>query len=107
MSNQSKKNTHGKVINRRTATERDNSDFLLGDFNVETSKGLQFLKMINEDNLTKESIQGICEFFSKLTGQPVLRDYKRRKALLIKWIDENYDNCLHYAKYLVFECTPL
>lgn len=94
------------IINRRTATEAANSNHLQGNFDAGNSKGLDLLRSITDDNLTKKSILTVCLALSGLIKKPLLRDYKRRKTLLIKWIDDNYEQCALYMPYLSFELIP-
>lgn len=102
-----KKSDNTNIINRRTATEKDNSIHLLGDFDVQKSKGLKLLRMITSHDLTKDSILAICLTLSICIDKRLPRDYKRRKNLLVKWIDTYYDLCLPYVLNLSFEFTPV
>lgn len=102
-----RKNRKGNEINRRTYSEKFFSNYLQGDFVAEGSNGQKLLRMVTEQNLTLESIKIICMMLSKFIDKPVTRNDKRRKVLLIKWLDTNYDACLPYMSQLSFEVEPV
>lgn len=94
------------TINRRTTTEKDNSDYLLGDFDVLNSNGMKLLRIISPQELTKDSILAVCLTLKYCIDKPLPRDYIRRKSLLIKWLDSYYDLCLPYIQNFSFEFRP-
>lgn len=93
-----------KMKNRGNSSEKETADYLQGSFNVQNSKGLDLLKSISNEDLKNESIEDLCRILSILINKPFTRNSKRRKALMIKWIDDYYDLCEPYVNQLSFIC---
>ena len=68
---------------------------LLGDFKVEGSMGQQLIERITgHKDLRRESLQSLTTFLSVLINVRVPRDYRRKKPLLVKWLNEHYHEIL-------------
>jgi hypothetical protein len=70
--------------------EKDISDDHQAGFMPQGSRGEQFLrKMVPQGALTSHSLEALAKVFSAISGVPFHRDYTRRRALMIKWFNDN------------------
>lgn len=90
--------------NRGNSSEKETADFLQGSFIVQNSKGLDLLKSISNEDLKNKSIENLCCILSIFINKPFPRNFRRRKSLMIKWIDDYYDLCEPYVNQLQFVC---
>ena len=76
---------------RAAYSERERTQFLLGDFRAQGSEGLKFLESLCPFALTRSALISLATVLSELINVPLDRDIKRKKELLIKWFDVNID----------------
>lgn len=85
--------TARRVKDRRNCTERDITQLHLGEFEPEESPGLQLaMEFLDGCPCASQSLSIIAHLLGEMIQNPVPRDYTRKKALLIKWFDENCDD---------------
>ena len=89
--------------------EREIADLRLGTFIAEGSRGMQLLQRIYpRGELTRRSLYSFASLLAALSGVKLARDFTRRKDLLIKWLDDNYDDLEPYSRFFVLEAnTPV
>ncbi|OHT11003.1 hypothetical protein TRFO_19497 [Tritrichomonas foetus] len=95
----------GDEMKRSVANEKDIARILLGDFKPEGSRGLQLLRMVAPKDITRESLIALCKSLSFFSHIRLERNYTRRRDLLIKWCDDNYDSLLPFFEQLEFTFT--
>jgi hypothetical protein len=77
---------------RNTSTERDIADFHMGDFDPELSRGISLARMVlPEGELTRRFLFSWASLLAGISHLRLPRDSTRRRDLLIKWLDDNYD----------------
>jgi hypothetical protein len=80
------------VPNRALMRERDIADFRLGGFHAEGSRAARRLRaMFPQGELTRRSLYSFASLVGALGGVTLPRDFTRRKELLVKWFDDNFD----------------
>ena len=85
--------TTRRVKDRRNCTEHDIIQLHLGEFDPEDSPGLQLaLEFLGDCPCASQSLSIVAHLLGEIIQKPVPRDYTRKKALLIKWFDENHDD---------------
>jgi hypothetical protein len=90
---------------RTTTSERDIADFHLGDFNPELSRGMSLARMVlPEGELTRRLLFSWASLLAGISHLRLPRDSTRRRDLLIKWLDENYDTLEPFVH--LFELVP-
>lgn len=96
-----------KKISRRHATEKAVAQNLLGDFEVKNSKGLSIIETIMGENsfesISRNSLLSLTTILSKLTQIPFPRNFSRRKALIVKWFDDNAEELELAVKFVFVE----
>lgn len=86
--------------------EREIADLRLGTFIAEGSRGMQLLQRIYpRGELTRRSLYSFASLLAALSGIKLARDFTRRKDLLIKWFDDNYDELEPYSRFFVLEAA--
>ena len=80
--------------------ESDRASKLQGSFGGWNSRIGEYLSSRFGQKLTRDSLLMLALTCSMLTELPLPRDYKRRKCLLLKWMDMNYDQCMQYLPYI-------
>ena len=84
-----------KVRGRSAMKEHEICETRMGKFVANGSEGELFVQsMLPPDSnvkLTRESLIVIARILSVVTGIRLMRDYTRRRSLVIKWFDENID----------------
>jgi hypothetical protein len=79
------------VANRRLDSEAVIVQKLLHDFQVEGSRGKKFAEQFDpQRNWTIHSLMCLGMVCSNLTGVSFPRNYRRNRALIYKWFDDNY-----------------
>lgn len=81
---------------------------LLGDFIPTGSAGESFLRSISPYKLSRSQIIAIATIFSDLIAIPLSKDTRKKKALLIKWFDDNLEIIKKWSYYvrLDYEALP-
>lgn len=96
-----------KKISRRHASEKVVAQNLLGDFEVKNSRGLAIIESIMGENtfdsISRNSLLSLTTVLSKLTQIPFPRNFSRRKALIVKWFDDNADELETAGKFVCVE----
>ena len=96
-----------KKISRRHATEKAVAQSLLGDFEVKNSRGLSIIESLMGENtfesMSRNSLLSLTTVLSKLTQIPFPRNFSRRKALIVKWFDDNADELETAVKFVYVE----
>ena len=77
---------------RKGVSESKRADAMLGNFDAKKSRGYQFILGILSEPISLSSLISLATIISFLSGIPFSRDYTRRKDLVIKWFDDNYDD---------------
>ena len=90
-------------LSRKTLPEGVRSDILLGNFQPYQSRGWQFINTIVSHPVSCNGLVSIATVFSEVLQIPLSRDYMRRKALVIKWFDENIDKILPWRNIISIE----
>jgi hypothetical protein len=85
--------TRHRVSDRAHKLEKEISDAHLGGFTPEGSRGMQMIDdLIPDGHPTCHSLVALAKIFSSISGIPFHRDFTRRRALVIKWFDDNFDS---------------
>ena len=92
------------VPNRSRMSERQIAEYRQNGFNPEGSRGKQLLDNLYPGEMTRRSLYSFTTLWAALAGIKLQRDFTRRKDLLIKWIDDNYDKIQPYAQF--FKLDP-
>jgi hypothetical protein len=86
-------------------SERDIANFRLGDFHAESSRAAQKLRTLYpHGDLTRRSLCSFASLVSALADVKLARDFTRRRELLIKWFEDNYEALEPYLAF--FELDP-
>jgi hypothetical protein len=86
-------------------TERDIADLRLGDFQANESRAAQKLGILYpHGELTRRSLYSFASLVATLAGVKLPRDYTRRKDLLLKWFDDNFETVEPYLRF--FDLDP-
>jgi hypothetical protein len=74
------------------ANERDLANRNQGDFRPEGSRAMALmLEKYPVGMLTRNLVLSFCDVLSGVSGIRLPRDLKRRRALLLKWLEDHYD----------------
>lgn len=84
-------------------SEKELADSFLGDFNPEGSKGERLIKELNPHPITRAGLITIASTLAKLAKVPFQRNFLRRSALIIKWIDDHYDQVAPFKDVIHLE----
>jgi hypothetical protein len=95
------------VPSRASMSERDIAQYRLGDFQAEESRASRLMQNLYEGSMTRRLLFSLGSLVSTLSGVRLPRDYTRRRDLLLKWFDENYDALEDYAKLFRLEHGPV
>ena len=76
---------------KKGISESKRADAMLGNFNAKKSRGYQLILTILSEPISLASLISLATLLSFLIEIPFSRDYTRRKDLVIKWFDDNYD----------------
>jgi hypothetical protein len=97
---------HGIIANRANMSERDIADFRLGGFRAERSRAAERLRELYPyGDLTRRSLYSLASLLSALSDVKLPRDFTRRKELLVKWFDDNFDALETFLRF--FELDPI
>jgi hypothetical protein len=73
-------------------SERAIADLRLGTFSSQGSRGLEMLhRMFPSGEMTRRAMYSFASILGALANVRLERDFSRRKDLLVKWFDDNYD----------------
>jgi hypothetical protein len=75
----------------------------LQSFEMKKSKSFFFFQEQGWTTRPFSNLVSIAELFSHKTGILMDRESKRRKTLLFKWLEDNWEACLPYAQRLDLE----
>ncbi|OHS97112.1 hypothetical protein TRFO_09685 [Tritrichomonas foetus] len=89
-----------RIKGRSSKTEKEIADLRLGEFNIEESVGMKFIKSITDKEITRQALVSLATIFSILSGIVVNRDLKRRRELLIKWFDINAEKLEPFKEFV-------
>jgi hypothetical protein len=82
-------------------TERAIAEMRLGEFSAQGSRGLQLLQqMFPRSDMTRRSMYSLATILGALANVPLERDFSRRKELIIKWFDDNYDALEPFLRFI-------
>jgi hypothetical protein len=96
------------ISDRAHRREREIADDHLGQFRPEDSRGLRLIETVcATTSLTRESLVALAKAFGWLSGIPFPRDYTRRRALVIKWFDDNADALQPFGDAMTVEIEPV
>jgi hypothetical protein len=88
-------------------TERDIADFRLGDFRAENSRAAERLRALYpHGDLTRRSLCSVASLIAALADVKLARDFTRRRELLIKWFEDNYEALEPYLAFFELDPTP-
>lgn len=83
------------VPGRSSMKEHEICETRMGKFVAKGSEGELFVQAMLPPNsnvkLTRESLIVIARILSVITGIRFMRDYTRRRSLVIKWFDDNIE----------------
>jgi hypothetical protein len=86
-------------------SERDIANYRLAGFHAETSRAAERLHLIYpHGDLTRRSLYSFASLLGALAGVKLARDFTRRRDLLIKWMDDNFDALEPFLPF--FELDP-
>jgi hypothetical protein len=96
-----------RLQNRASMTERDIAELRLGDFHSETSRAARRLReLFPFGELTRRSLYSFATLIGALADVKLNRDFTRRRELLIKWFDDNFDALEPYLGFFEFDPNP-
>lgn len=81
-----------KGLSRKYDSEKIVSQTLLNGYQVKGSRGEQLIEQLtgrSYNQIRMESILKIVAFFAEICDLKVERNIKRRKDLLVKWLQDN------------------
>jgi hypothetical protein len=86
-------------------TERDIAEFRLGGFHADNSRAAQEFRVLYPyGELTRRSLYSFASLVATLAEVKLPRDFTRRKDLLLKWFDDNFEVVGPYLRF--FELDP-
>lgn len=80
-----------KGPSRSQYTEREVAEKILGDFDPEHSRGMEFILRVFNNKYTVNRLVAYGKVISRNLNIKFPRNYRRNKDLLIKWYDMNLD----------------
>lgn len=83
-------------VSRKGISEKLRANLLLGDFDPYNSRGWDLIKYMTHHQVSRHALISLATILSGLIGIPFERDYSRRKDLVIKWFDTNYDEIIQF-----------
>ncbi len=69
----------------------EDSDYMLENFKPEETEAYRYLTTRFGQTVSKEQIVTLGQIISHLTHIELTREWKRRKATILKWFDMNFD----------------
>jgi hypothetical protein len=88
-------------------TECDTVELTLGDFHWENSRTAQCLReLFPFGRLTRRPLYSFATLPGALADITLNRDFTRRRELLMKWFDHNFDALEPYLGFLEFDLNP-
>lgn len=88
-------------MRRNGKGEKERADELLGDFVANGSLGEKAIEEITgHTEVTLEFLAFVARILSIMTGCKIERDYWRRKALILKWMTEHYEEIEPLLPYI-------
>jgi hypothetical protein len=79
-------------LSRRRNSEKEIADAHLGSFNVATSRGWYLvMRMTKGRNPSLPVLIRLAELLSAMSQIQFPRDMRRRRALIVKWIDDHFN----------------
>jgi hypothetical protein len=86
-------------------SERDIAELNLGDFVPDNSRGMILARrFLPEGEMTRRLLFSCASLLAGIAHQRLPRDSTRRRDLLIKWLDDNYDVLRPYVDF--FQLIP-
>jgi hypothetical protein len=95
------------IIDRENMTEKQIANVRQGSFEAQGSRGAQLIAQICPIDLTRRSLYSLVSVLSALADVRFERDFGRRKDLLIKWVDDNYDALAPWAPFIQLEVVEI
>lgn len=92
-----------EIGKRATELERRKVDRRLEGFTPTTSRAWREICERYGSGLNQTELLSLAEVISIHLGLKVDRDAKRRKEVLIKWFDENFDQILPFLDHVILE----
>jgi hypothetical protein len=84
--------TTGTKLSRRIYSEKVVAEALMDSFQAAESRGWQLLtRMTRGRGLPREQMIQIARIFSLLAGIDLPRAFTRRRDLVVKWFDDNFE----------------
>jgi hypothetical protein len=81
-----------RVSDRAHRPEKEISDTHQDGFQAQGSRGDEFIRtLVPSGNLTCQALATLAKIFSAISGIPFHRDFTRRRALVVKWFNDNLD----------------
>jgi hypothetical protein len=93
----------GTQFSRRDLAEGMRACILLGDFESERSRAWELLDRMSAQTFSRQALISLASIFSLLIDVPLKRDYTRRKDLIVKWLDMNYEAVEPWVPYITVE----
>lgn len=78
-------------VSRKDISEKLRANLLLGDFDPYHSRGWELIQYLTHHQVSRHALISIATILAGIIGIPFERDYSRRKDLVIKWFDQNYE----------------
>jgi hypothetical protein len=81
-----------RISDRAHQRERDIANEHQGQFDPSESRGLKFVqKLCNRTNVSLDALIQLSHVLSEVSGIRFVRDFTRRRALVIKWFDDHLE----------------
>ena len=100
---QNKKKKEVKKFKSQTEIEREKVEKRLNGFCSKNSKAWETIMKYFGENLNQMELNSIAEVLSDLLSINLDREAKRRREVLIKWFDENFEKIEPYLKLIILE----
>lgn len=85
----------------RRKRERERADDLQGDFTLKGTHAEEFLhSQVPGGRIDRKQLCRYLQLLGCISGVRLPRDYTRRRVLLFKWIDDNYDRLAPFMKLI-------
>jgi hypothetical protein len=80
-------------LSRQCPSEKEVADAHMGDFDVETSRGWGLaMEMMKGKDPPALVLPRLAQILSMVSSIRFPRDMRRRRGLIIKWIDDSFDS---------------
>lgn len=100
----SKTERKSKAIERET-DEKERVKKRIGGFNWKTSYVWKTLTSYFGGKVSHEELTSIAEILAVQSRVKLDRDARRRKAVLIKWYEENWGKISHFLQFIVLDAS--